>query len=244
MRLLAVNSFIICVMLLLLASSSLAYESSKLDHFAEAIQLAEKFNDSGMSMAEQQKYPAAMHYFNEAISKDPSCATYYFNLANANWDLAQNEAPLIARNYFLSALKSYNEAIVRAPKFPEAWYNKANVLGKIAQYSEAESSYLRALRQKSNYIEARINLSMLYLKMGNCNKAHETISRVELTDGSPAQMIELKDKVNFAIEKEEEVRSQHYSALSKVSPPTCAGVLVTYSNFVSAPQAGYLRKVR
>jgi len=96
--------------------------------------------------------------------------------------LASQQAGLAGK-----AVESYRHALeLSAENRPEILNNIGQILAETGKLDRAEESYREALEIRSDYIEARVNLAILYQKKGDVSAARRTIEKaLELCAGRP-----------------------------------------------------------
>ena len=66
-----------------------------------------------------------------------------------------------------AALREYEAALRLEPRDAKAWFNRGTALGKLRRWDEARASYLQAIERRPGYAEARFNLALLALTLGD-----------------------------------------------------------------------------
>lgn len=119
-----------------------------------------------LDASESEPDPADVH---RIISDAEALSAHHNNLgANA----------LLERDLAV-AYGQLTRAIEVAPWRPDPWVNLGVVLGRNAQYEDAESTYLAALARDDDAISARSNLYQLYRAAGDDERADAMAREVE-----------------------------------------------------------------
>ncbi|MFH4979478.1 hypothetical protein AB6A40_006187 [Gnathostoma spinigerum] len=97
----------------------------------------------------------------------------------------------IARAYqamdFAPHAQKYVEHILMKPHFedsPDAWFLYGQLLAGRKRFEEAIRAYERVLDLQPSHVDARINLSTIQQRMGDAEKAFETLKEYDLDAGS------------------------------------------------------------
>ncbi len=152
-------------------------------------------NTLGMALAAQNRLPAAIGYYTEAIRLWPRNSKAHYNLGNAlsrqgktqeaiqqymevlrlqsNSAEAYNGlgAALADQGRIAEAISHYTAALQLDPAYPQVHYNLGNALNRQGKMQEALQQYTEALRFKPNYAEAHHNLGATLADQGRVAEA-------------------------------------------------------------------------
>lgn len=128
---------------------------------------ADIIHQIGIIFAQQQNYPQALQYLNEAIQIQPRSAPFYNSKGNV----------LIRQGQIESALSEYRKAIKNDPYYPIAYNNLGRGLYLQEKYIAAKKSYAKAIELNPNFSDALYNQGVLLLKLGELDAAKSSLQK-------------------------------------------------------------------
>ena len=187
----------------------------------------EVFYNLGISFDELNLYEDAIHSYASALSLNSNIPEIYLNFANSlttlgRYDEALNlidkaeslgldQAVLLNSKGIIffhqykwkEALECYEKAIAKDKDYAEPLNNKACIYTYLEK-NKAEEHFISALKMKPDYIDAKFNLSTLYLSSGNYEEGWETyecrhqLSKIKKIKSSPWHgQEEIKGKILY-----------------------------------------------
>lgn len=118
---------------------------------------------------QNENYPKALQYYNEAIRLDTSEPTYYLNRGVVHEKLQQ----------YTAAYRDYSTALKLDEHFEKAWLNRGNVLMKQQKFQEAVEDYTSALVYQPEYSSAYYNRALAYQKLNQMAEACRDLHQAE-----------------------------------------------------------------
>jgi len=88
------------------------------------------------------------------------------------------------------ALREHEAALRLEPGNAKAWFNKGTALGKLRRWEEARASYLQAIECRPDFAEARFNLALLAVTIGDRDLAAAQFQALQATDPLRASRLE------------------------------------------------------
>ncbi|RXH54072.1 hypothetical protein GRAN_5041 [Granulicella sibirica] len=111
----------------------------------------------GTVLSGQGMYSEALEQYAKVLSSDPNNATAYCNLSDL----------LLVIGSFDEAVVFHEEAISRRPDFANGYCGLGSTLFRKGEIARARESFEKALILDSNHAQAKLNLSMLQLLVGD-----------------------------------------------------------------------------
>lgn len=146
------------------------YESAQ-DMIVQALMIipdnTEFLNNYSVILIRLGKNKEAIDIADKALIIEPDAVETYTNKAFALENL----------NRFEEAIECYDKALKINPNFFEAWHNKAYSLENLNMLDEAIECYEKALELSPNNSQILSNISILYGKKGDFEKALEILNR-------------------------------------------------------------------
>jgi len=118
---------------------------------------ASAYNNRGAAYAELRELDFALLNYDKAIALQADFANAYNNRGNVRARLDQYEL----------ALADFDKAIALQPDYHEAYHNRGNTLSGLHRYEDALASFQRALDLNPTSAQARWNLGMCQLRVGD-----------------------------------------------------------------------------
>ena len=181
-----------------------AYEEA-IKHYTNALkqdlQLAEVYNNRGITYCKIDEYDKALDDFNTAIELNPDDFIAYNNRGNVyrrkgeinnaigDFNTALTLKPDYAEAYhnrsnvysnegsFDRALKDLNKAIELDSRFAAAYNSRGSVYHKTGELEKAIADFNKAIELNPDYANAYYNRGNLYGKAGDVGKAIEDLSK-------------------------------------------------------------------
>ena len=116
----------------------------------------------------------AVDVFQQAITLNPHCAEYYYNLGNALKGLGKIE----------SALERYKSAIRLKPSWADVYYNLAHAASDLGRIDDAIDGYQKSIKLNPGFLDAYINLGVIYQEKGKLDRAlacYQTALKLDAT---------------------------------------------------------------
>lgn len=87
------------------------------------------------------------------------------------------------------ALREYEAALRQEPWNSETWFNWGTALEKLRRWDEARASYLQAIELRPDFAQARFNLAMLAVSLGDRNLAAAQYLALQAIDPTQASRL-------------------------------------------------------
>lgn len=126
-------------------------------------ELAEKYTNRGIALADELKYDTALDMYNKALKLNTKYATAYYNRGEAYFE----------KEDYDKALEDFNSAITLKPEYAEAYCSRGNVYFEKIEYDKANDEFNQALKLNSDYYRAHIGLGNVYNMECDYDKAIE-----------------------------------------------------------------------
>ncbi len=112
---------------------------------------------------------AAAHYARaiQGLLRDSDKAVAFYNLGNAEREIAERTADPVHDPHMQEALNDYARAIQMRPDYAGAYHNMASVLSQAGRYDDAINYYLQALRVQPVFVQAEVNIGNTYVLAGH-----------------------------------------------------------------------------
>jgi tetratricopeptide (TPR) repeat protein len=112
---------------------------------------------------------AATHYALaiQGLLRDSDKAVAFYNLGNAEREIAEHTADPVHDPHMQEALNDYARAIQMRPDYAGAYHNLASVLSQAGRYDDAINYYLQALRVQPVFVQAEVNVGNTYVLAGH-----------------------------------------------------------------------------
>jgi tetratricopeptide (TPR) repeat protein len=162
---------------------------------------------------------AALHYAHaiEGLLRDSDRAVAYYNLGNAQREIAMKAADPVHDAHMQEALNDYQRATQLRPQYASAYHNIGTVLSQAGRYEDAIHYYLQALNAQPVFPQAEINLANTFVLAGNPHEAIEHYQIAIQEDGGNAlPYYRLGLTLMGAGETEEAVRE--FTAAAQLAP--------------------------
>lgn len=117
-------------------------------------------------------YEKAVAAFKEEISKKPSSAEAYFNLALAYGKLGQHD----------NEISAYEGAIKLIPNKPETYFNLGNAYIDKDNKQKAIEAFKQAIRLRPDYLKAHYTIGKTYAEIGDKENALKELEIVRKAD--------------------------------------------------------------
>ena len=154
----------------------------------------------GVEQFKQKKYPQAIAFFDQAITRNPNDAIAYhdrgfayantgeYRLAIADFDESiklqpnastynnRGNAHVALENYSKS-IEDFDRAIQIDPNFAFTHYNRGNAYNKLKDYRQAIAAFDQAIRLQSDFADAYVNRGVSYFMLGDCPSAIQNFDR-------------------------------------------------------------------
>lgn len=121
-------------------------------------------------------YEKAVASFKEEISKKPSSAEAYFNLALAYGKLGQHE----------NEISAYEGAIKLMPNKPETYFNLGNAYIDKGDKHKAIEAFKQAISLRPDYLKAHYTIGKTYAEIGDKENALKELEIIRKTDNRSA----------------------------------------------------------
>jgi len=129
--------------------------------FRKAIQLqpenAEAYCNLGSFLNEYSRFEEAESAFQNALKLRPDYAETHNNYGNL----------LRKQQRYVEAELAFKNAIVLRPSFEKAYFNQGKLAIIQNEYSKAKSCFNEALKINPDYVDARANLALVLLRLGD-----------------------------------------------------------------------------
>lgn len=125
----------------------------------ETYQTEGSYYNLGVFLSKINRFPEALENYNKALIKNPSSRLAYYNRARIYSYQAEKSKDKKERDKLIElAIQDYTDAIKSDLHFAEAYNNLGNLKSKINRDSGIKD-FEQAIKLKSNYLEAHINLA-------------------------------------------------------------------------------------
>jgi tetratricopeptide (TPR) repeat protein len=153
----------------------------------------------------------------QGLLRDSDRAVAYYNLGNAEHDIADASADPVHDPHMQEAVNDYNAAIKLRPDYAAPYHNLASVLSSAKLYDEAISYYLQAIQHQPVFVQAEVNVANTYVLAGHPDDAIPHYERALEED--PANVLAhfrlgttLYDQGNFS------EAMDHFAAATQLAP--------------------------
>jgi len=161
----------------------------------DSILLGVMINIQGVAFGELSQNATALRYFKTALDIFKKADYDYGEfqaLNNIGLLHYYNKEYKKAKKYFLDIIKKYKE-ILKEDDISLAYLNIANIYVREKNYKKGEYYYNKIINNKKNeedeiYCLALNGLSKLYVKLGNINKAYNTILKTKEIKNIPPKL--------------------------------------------------------
>ena len=134
-------------------------------------------SNAGRKFYVNGEYEKAVAAFKEDISKKPSSAEAYFNLALAYGKLKQHD----------NEISAYEEAIKLIPNKPETHFNLGNAYVDKGNKQKAIEAFKQAISLRPEYLKAHYTICKTYAEIGDKENALKELEIVKKTDTQSAE---------------------------------------------------------
>jgi len=111
----------------------------------------------GVARAELGRHAEALEDFNAAVAIAPGSPSLFYNRGNV----------LLQLNKPAQALADFDRAVGALPEHKLAWNNRGRALEMLNRHDDAVASFGRAIALDKDYADARFNLALALLALGN-----------------------------------------------------------------------------
>lgn len=137
-------------------------------------------NNLGNALGELGENELAAEHYARAIKgllRDGDRAVAYYNLGNAEREIAMKTADPIHDRHMQEALNDYQRAVQLRPLYASAYHNIGTVLSQAGRYDEAITYYLLSIKAQPVFEQAEVNLANTYALAGHPTDAIEHYQR-------------------------------------------------------------------
>jgi tetratricopeptide (TPR) repeat protein len=162
---------------------------------------------------------AATHYALaiKGLLRDSDRAVAFYNLGNAQRQIAMRAADPVRDSHMQEALNDYARAIQLRPDYAGPYHNMGSVLSQAGHYEDAIKYYLQALQVQPVFVQAEINLGNTYVLAGHLDEAVQHYQHAIQEDpNNPLPHYRLGLTLNDAGQPEAAVRE--FTAVEQLAP--------------------------
>jgi len=137
---------------------AISYYSKSLNEFPD---VANVYNNRGISYADKEEYERAIQDFNKAIELNPGLVAAYNNRGLAYRNTEKDKR----------AIKDFNKAIELNPAYTKAYYNRGLAYYYKEEYERAIQDFNKAIELNPGLVEPYINRGTAYADKGEYGRA-------------------------------------------------------------------------
>ena len=131
--------------------------------------LSDAYFNRGFSYEKEQEYDRAIADWSWVIEHNPYDADAYFNRGRMRFQKGEYDLAIV----------DYGRVIEGDPRFAEAYFKRGNAYRHKKMYAVALSDYNQALKINPLYGEAYNNRALLFISLGEYERAREDIRKME-----------------------------------------------------------------